>query len=187
MTTSTTGDVAGTTDDTAGTSWRPSRRRLTDALLAALAPVVAFSTALAGLTTWVTAGQAGRPARIAVSSGRVLLPYGGTTETAAFFVITNSGGADDRLLAVTSPGTGGEAGLSRHRMSGPGTAYRDVVDSVPVPAGGTVSMAPRGLDVTLRARPGWRTGDLVPFTLHFARSGPVRTLAVVVRPGDGIL
>ncbi|WP_191874068.1 copper chaperone PCu(A)C [Streptomyces filipinensis] len=182
-----TGEGAPATDGPAGTSWRPSRRRLTEALLAALAPVAAFSVALAGLTTWVTAGRAGRPAQVAVSSGRVLLPYGGTTETAAFFVITNSGGADDRLLRVTSSGAGGDAALSRHRMSGPGSAYRDVVDSVPVPAGGAVAMSPRGLDVTLRARPGWRAGDLVPFTLHFARGGAVRTLAVVVRPGDGAL
>lgn len=94
--------TTSTTDGVAGPSWRPGRRRLTDSLLAALAPVAAFSLALAGLTTWVTAGQAGRPARIAVTSGRVLLPYGATTETAAFFTVTNSGGADDRLVRVTS-------------------------------------------------------------------------------------
>ncbi|MGW1285638.1 copper chaperone PCu(A)C [Streptomyces sp. NPDC001118] len=177
--------TTSTTDGVAGPSWRPGRRRLTDSLLAALAPVAAFSLALAGLTTWVTAGQAGRPARIAVTSGRVLLPYGATTETAAFFTVTNSGGADDRLVRVTSSRTGGDIGLSRHRMSGRTAAYRDAVDSVSVPAGGAVAMSPRGPAVTLRARPGWRAGDLVPFTLHFAHSGAVRTLAVVVRPGDG--
>lgn len=49
--------------------WRPTRRRLTDSLLAAIAPVAAFSLALGGLTTWVTAGKAGSPPRIAVSNG----------------------------------------------------------------------------------------------------------------------
>ncbi|EST19270.1 hypothetical protein M878_42295 [Streptomyces roseochromogenus subsp. oscitans DS 12.976] len=39
--------------------------------------------------------------------------------------------------------------------------------------------------MTLRALSGWHVGDLVPFTLYFAHSGAVRTLAVVVRPGDG--
>lgn len=29
----------------------------------------------------------------------------------------------------------------------------------------------------------WRSGDLVPFTLEFRRSGPVKVLAVVVRSG----
>jgi hypothetical protein len=50
---------------------RPTRRRLTDTLPAAIAPVVAFGLALGGLTTWVTAGRAGSPPRIAVSKGRV--------------------------------------------------------------------------------------------------------------------
>ncbi|MEU2913391.1 hypothetical protein ACWCQ0_36505 [Streptomyces massasporeus] len=37
--------------------------------------------------------------------------------------------------------------------------------------------------MTLRAKPGWRDFDFVPFTLHFQRSGPVTALAMVVRPG----
>lgn len=56
--------------------WRPTRRRLTETLPAAIAPVVAFGLALGGLTTWVTAGKAGSPPRIAVSNGRVFPPYG---------------------------------------------------------------------------------------------------------------
>jgi copper(I)-binding protein len=52
-----------------------------------------------------------------------------------FFRITNSGGADDRLLKVTSSAAGGEATLSRHRMTGAGSAYTQTVDSIAVPAG----------------------------------------------------
>jgi copper(I)-binding protein len=163
--------------------WRPTRRRLTDTLLAALAPVAACGIALAGLTTWVGAGKAGTPARVAVSGGRVFLTFGDSTETAAFFDITNLGGADDRLVGVTSSETGGQISLSRHRMAGSGAAYRDTVDSVTVPAGGGLAMSPEGVDVTLRPKAGWRAGDLVAFTLHFERSGTVETLAVVVRPG----
>ncbi|MXM64391.1 copper chaperone PCu(A)C [Streptomyces sp. HUCO-GS316] len=167
---------------------RPTRRRLEDTLLAALAPILAFSLALGGLTIWADAGKAGSPARIAVTSGRVFLPYGDSTQTAAFFDITNTGGADDRLVAVTSSETGGgtgrEIGLSRHRMTGSGAAYRDSVASATVPAGGELSMSPRGLDVTLRPASGWRAGDLVSFTLHFEHSGPVKALAIVVSPSD---
>ncbi|GGS61820.1 copper chaperone PCu(A)C [Streptomyces cinerochromogenes] len=163
---------------------RPARRRPADALRAALAPVAAFGLALAGLTLWVTAGQAGSPPRVQVAPGRVLLPYGGTTETAAFFSLLNSGGADDRLVEVTSAATGGEVALSRHRMSGSGAAYRQSVDSVTVPAGGAVLMSPAGVDVTLRAGKGWKAGDVVPFTLRFEHSGTIRTTAVVIRPAD---
>lgn len=164
--------------------WRPSRRRLTDALLVALAPVAASSVALGGLTAWVGAGEAGSPARIDVTAGRVFLPYGDNTETAAFFTLSNSGGANDRLVAVTSTAVGGEIALSGHRMTPSGAAYKDRVASATVPAGGELSMAPHGVDVTLRAGSGWRTGDIVPFTLHFERSGSIRTVAVVVRPGE---
>ncbi|MEU3509651.1 copper chaperone PCu(A)C [Streptomyces longwoodensis] len=166
------------------TLWRPTRRRFTDTFLAALAPVAACSLALGGLTTWVGAGKAGSPARITVSNGRVFLPYGNTTDTAALFDIANVGGADDRLVNVTSTATLGRITLSEHRMLGGRAAYKADVTSATVPAGGVLSMSPRGVDVTLRAGAGWRAGDLVPFTLHFARSTPVETIAVVIRPGD---
>ncbi|MFE0420488.1 copper chaperone PCu(A)C [Streptomyces tendae] len=163
--------------------WRPTRRRLTDTLLAALAPVAACSVALGGLTTWTASGNAGSPARIEATAGRVFLPFGDVRDTAAFFRIANSGDGDDRLLKVTSSAAGGAATLSRHRMTGSGAAYAQTVDSVAVPAGDSLAMSPHSVDVTVRAGAGWREGDLVPFTLHFERSGPVRTLAVVVRPG----
>lgn len=164
---------------------RPIRSRITDGLLAALAPVAACSVALGGLTTWVNSGAAGSPARTAVTDGRVFLPYGDARDTAAFFRITNTGGADDRLLKVTSSAVGGEATLSRHRMTGGHMAYAETVDSARVPAGGSLAMSPYGLDVTLRAGPGWRAGDLVPFTLHFEHGGRIDVSAVVVRPGEG--
>lgn len=164
--------------------WRPSRRRIRDGLLAALAPIAACSVALGGLTTWVNSGAAGSPPRIAVTEGRVFLPYGDVRESAAFFRITNTGGADDRLLKVTSSAVGGEGTLSRHRMTSGRMAYAETVHSARVPAGGSLAMTPFGLDVTLRAKPGWRAGDLVPFTLHFEHGGRVEVSAVVVRPGE---
>ncbi|MFE9493376.1 copper chaperone PCu(A)C [Streptomyces collinus] len=165
--------------------WRPTRRRLTVTVLAALAPVAACSLALGGLTTWVGAGTAGSPARITVSNGRVLLPYGDSRDTAALFDIANAGGADDRLVNVTSTATHGRITLSGHRMLDGRTAYKVDVTSAGVPAGGVLSMSPRGVDVTLRAGAGWQAGDLVPFTLHFEHSAPAETIAVVIRPSGG--
>lgn len=160
------------------------RRRLTDALLATLVPVAAAGLALAGLTTWVGAGHAGSPARIRITVGRVLLPTGGSPETAAFFRITNEGGSTDRLLGVTSPGVPGGVTLARHRMGGGATAYRASIASVEIPAGRTVAMSPHGMDLTVPVPAGvWRAGDRVSFTLTFRRGGRVRTSAVVVRAG----
>lgn len=176
----------GTLREGPASVWRPSRRRLAEALTAAAAPVAAVVLALGGLTAWTAAGNAGSPARITVTSGRVFLPYGGAgTETAAFFDLADTGGSDDRLTGVTVPrGMGGDLALSRHRMTGHGTAYRETVTSVAVRAGERLSMSPLGVAVTLRSGKGWRTGDLVPFTLYFERGGAVRSLAVVVAPGD---
>ncbi|MBQ1088628.1 copper chaperone PCu(A)C [Streptomyces sp. B93] len=163
---------------------RPTRRRLTDALLAALAPVAACAVALGGLSMWTAYGNAGSPALITVTEGRVFLPTGDSRETAAFFRITNSGGSADRLLKVTSAEAGGATRLSRHRMVTANTASGQTVTSVPVPAGGSLAMSPSGVDVIVPTKGTWRPGDLIAFTLHFQHSGAVRNLAVVVRPGQ---
>ncbi|MFJ8934889.1 copper chaperone PCu(A)C [Streptomyces sp. NPDC102365] len=166
-------------------AWRPTRRRLTDTLLAALAPVAVSVLALGGLSIWTVLGNAGGPARITVTGGRLFLPTGDTPETAAFFRITNTGGSADRLLKVTATGTDGATRLSRHRMTGARSASARTVTSVPVPAGDSISMSPDSLDVIVPANPGWEIGDLVTFTLHFERGGAVRSVAVVDRPGQG--
>ncbi|MBV1939076.1 copper chaperone PCu(A)C [Streptomyces sp. BV286] len=164
--------------------WRPTRRRLTDTLLAALAPVAVCALALGGLSTWTALGHAGSPARVTVTDGRVFLPTGDTPETAAFFRITNDGGSADRLLKVTSAQADGAARLSSHRMTGARSAAARTVASVPVPAGASIAMSPSGLDVIVPANADWQAGDLVTFTLHFERGGPVKYPAVVVRPGQ---
>ncbi|MEH0430344.1 copper chaperone PCu(A)C [Streptomyces stelliscabiei] len=161
------------------------RRRLRDGALAALVPVAACSVALAGLTAWTGTGRAGSPARVSVTDGRVLLPSAGVPETAAFFRIANQGGSADSLLRVTSPGASGRITLARHRMNEGNGAYRTAIESVAIPAGGRLAMSPQGVDLLVPVAAGkWSSGDLVPFTLEFRRSGRVEVLAVVVRPGS---
>ncbi|MFJ7071215.1 copper chaperone PCu(A)C [Streptomyces sp. NPDC098781] len=162
---------------------RPTRSRLTDTLTAALAPVAACGVALGALTTWVNTGNAGSPPRIEVADGRVWLPYGDTRATSAYFRVINSGGADDRLLGVTSTAVAGTPALSRHRMLDGNAATGQEVSSIPAPAGDTLSMSPDGFNVTVLAKPGWEIGDEVPFTLHFEHQGRITVSAVVLRPG----
>ncbi|MFJ3895400.1 copper chaperone PCu(A)C [Streptomyces sp. NPDC090083] len=162
------------------------RRRLRDGALAALVPVAACSVALAGLTAWAGAGRAGTPARIRVTEGRVLLPSVRGAETAAFLDIANHGGSADSLIRVTSRDVPGGITLARHRMNAGNAGYRATIDSVGIPAGGRLAMSPEGVDLTVSAPAGktWTSGDLVPLTLEFRRSGRVDILAVVVRPGS---
>ncbi|MEV6029260.1 copper chaperone PCu(A)C [Streptomyces sp. NPDC052036] len=164
---------------------RFSERRLKDGAVAALVPVAACSVALAGLTAWTGTGRAGSPARVSVTSGRVLLPSAGVPETAAFFRIANEGGSADRLIRVTSPDAPGGITLAQHRMNEGNGAYRTGIDSVAIPAGDSLGMSPQGVDLTVAVAAGkWSSGDLVPFTLEFRRSGRGKVLAVVVRPGS---
>ncbi|MFI1397098.1 copper chaperone PCu(A)C [Streptomyces sp. NPDC020681] len=157
--------------------------RIRSALTTALVPLAACSLTLAGLTTWTASGAAGSPPRIEVGDSRVFLPYGGRTETAAFFRITNTGGSDDLLTAVTSPAVD-RAMLSRHVNTDDGAGFMRMIDSADVPAGGTLTMSPSGVDVMVRTKGRWRVGDTIPFVLHFRDSGRVETVAAVIRPGS---
>ncbi|MGN5379512.1 copper chaperone PCu(A)C [Streptomyces lasalocidi] len=175
--------------------WRPTRRRLTDTLLAALAPVAACSLALGGLTTWAGAGKAGSPPRITVSNGRVLLPYGDSTDTAALFDIANVGGADDRLVNVTSTATRGRITLSGHRMLGGRAAYKADVTSAERPCGWrAVHVAARcGRDAAGRGRLAGGRPRAVHAALRAQHAGrddrgrdaPERRRSVIARPGGG--
>ncbi|MEG3626756.1 copper chaperone PCu(A)C [Streptomyces poriticola] len=164
-------------------SWRPTRRRLTGALAAALAPVAACSVALGALTTWVSTGNAGSPPRVVVTDGRLWASLGDTPETSAYFRITNLGGADDRLLKVTSGAVTGTPALYGHRMLTDNTATDQEIDSIIAPAGRTVDMSPGTYTVILPADRDLRPGDLVPFTLHFEYEGPVQVQALVQPAG----
>ncbi|KUF16609.1 MULTISPECIES: copper chaperone PCu(A)C [Streptomyces] len=159
------------------------RRALPGVLAPVLAPVVACAVALSGLSAWVAAGAAGGPARIAVGDARVFLPYGGKTETAAFFRITNSGESGDTLLSVASP-EADDVMLSRTVERAGNVESMRMVDSAAVPARSVVRMTPEGLDVMLSPRRPLRLGDEVPFVLRFRHGGDVRVRAVVVRPGS---
>ncbi|MFI1648372.1 copper chaperone PCu(A)C [Streptomyces avidinii] len=163
--------------------WRPTGRRVREGVRAAAVPVVACAVALAGLTIWTSSGAAGSPPQIAAGNGRVFLPYGDSRDTAAFFDITNIGGAEDRLTGVTSPDVE-KALLSRHRSSGAGADTMEMTGSVRISAGGTLAMSPFDVSVMARTRTGWEAGDVVPFVLHFRHSAPVKVFAVVVRPGS---
>ncbi|MFG2989375.1 copper chaperone PCu(A)C [Streptomyces sp. NPDC048257] len=163
--------------------WLPSPGRMREGLRAAIVPVVACSVALAGLTAWTSSGAAGTPPQIAAGNGRVFLPYGNSRDTAAFFDITNIGGAEDQLTEVTSTAVE-KAMLSRHESSGLGADTMRMTGAVRVPAGATLAMSPFDVSVMTRPKAGWQAGDIVTFVLHFRHSPPVEVPAVVILPGS---
>ncbi|UCM89826.1 copper chaperone PCu(A)C [Streptomyces marincola] len=159
-------------------SARPRR----EALLAALVPLAAGAAALLGLTAWTLSGAAGRPATMAVTAPEVFLTYAERPVTSAYFTLRNTGGSDDRLIAVTSD-EAEDVMLSAHHHAASGSGGMRMTDALAVPAGATVRMSPFTVSVMLTPERRLAEGDTVPFVLRFAHAAPVRVTATVVRPG----
>ncbi|MGP8303802.1 copper chaperone PCu(A)C [Streptomyces inhibens] len=144
-------------------------------------PLLTCLATLGTLTVWTATGNAGTPARLSVAEGRVLVPSGHEA-TAAWFVIRNTGGADDVLTGVTGP-AGHRAMLSRSVDIGRNARSMAMVRAATVPAGGALRMTPTTLDVMISPPPRLAPGDRLTFTLHFRHSPPQTVRARAVRPG----
>ena len=98
--------------------------------------------------------------------------------------IHNRGTADDRLVAVSTP-LATKVELHRSTME-EGVHRMEAVESVVVPAGGSVELAPGGLHVMLVGLKFMLMAEeTIPVTFTFERSGAIMTgVAVEVRDGD---
>jgi copper(I)-binding protein len=162
----------------------PGRPRGTGAELiwAGLAPVVCAVALIGLLSAWVATGGAGTVSRVTIRVGlaAVALPSSSTPDAADTYVtITNLGGPDT-LRSVRSP-EAGRVVFVRHAGSaaGPGIAVRQVA----IPAHGTLSLNPFGLDIVLQDPGSLTVGATVPLVLTFRHAGPVTVYAAVTPPG----
>jgi len=107
-------------------------------------------------------------------------PQGGVG--GAFMTLRNTGATEDRLLAVTSP-LAGKVELHETQRDGDVMRMRPV-DTIPLPAGAAVALAPGGLHVMLigLTRP-LAAGETVPLTLRFASAAEVTVQAAVQAAG----
>lgn len=128
------------------------------------------------------AGCAGGPPTASATVGDLVLTKGFAYEPiiqasgAAYVEITNRGTAPDTLLQAASPAAGGAM------LHGGSMAH---VMTLPIPAGGTVSLTPGGTHIMLSdfvAMP--QAGDSLAVTLTFARAGSVTLQLPVRKYGD---
>ncbi|MEX6662609.1 copper chaperone PCu(A)C [Pseudomonas sp. W2-17] len=101
---------------------------------------------------------------------------------AAYFVITNNGPDAERLKAVDSP-IAGAAQLHEH-VSQDGLMKMQHVDTVDIPAGGTVTFAPMAYHVMLldlKDRSRLVDGQSFPLTLHFEKAGDLTVEVMVLK------
>ncbi|MFD7664777.1 copper chaperone PCu(A)C [Streptomyces sp. NPDC059788] len=160
----------------------PVRGAVRSSVRAAAVPLLAGALTIGCLTAWTVTGNAGTPARLRVTDGRILTASN-PEATAAFFTISNIGTTADELTGVTGP-AGHQAMVGRDVEVAEGAHRMEMAGAVAVPARGAVRMAPTGLDVMVSPPPRLAPGDRLTFTLHFRDSGPVKAEAVAVRPGQ---
>ena len=101
---------------------------------------------------------------------------------AAYFGITNNGAEGDRLEAVDSP-IAGAAQLHQH-INQNGLMKMQHVETVDIPAGGTVTFAPMAYHVMLldlKERTRLVEGQSFPLTLHFQKAGDLTVDVVVLK------
>jgi copper(I)-binding protein len=101
---------------------------------------------------------------------------------AAYFVISNSGPDADRLESVDSP-IAGAAQLHQH-ISENGLMKMQHVDTVEIPARGSVTFAPMAYHVMLldlKDRTRLIDGQTFPLTLHFQKAGDLTVDVVVLK------
>ena len=100
-----------------------------------------------------------------------------------YLEIRNQGAADDRLIAVGTP-LAKKIELHRSTME-EGIHRMEKVESIVVPAGGTVTLAPGGLHIMLIGLKFMLMAEeTIPVTFTFERTGAITTgVAVEVRGG----
>lgn len=101
---------------------------------------------------------------------------------AAYFVISNKGAKADRLISVDSP-IAGAAQLHEH-VNKDGLMKMQQVETIEVPAGGTVTFAPMAYHVMLldlKDRSKLTIGQAFPLTLHFEKAGDLTVQVMVLK------
>jgi periplasmic copper chaperone A len=168
---------------------RAIRRVLHAAALALIPAALALSLAL-GLATPLWAGDtAGQTPDTCVCPEHVTLaqpawirlPPPNAPVTAAYMTLANDGDHDLTVVAAASP-VAGTVELHEHLQDADGVMRMRQVASMPLPAGGTLTMEPGGLHVMLidLLRP-LAEGDAVPVTLRFADGQSLEVAAEVRR------
>ncbi len=136
-------------------------------------------------------GATAAPLRPVAARGgaiEILEPYApvppGPRRASAYLTILDTAHQPDRLIRVTSASAKSVLVVSEERSG----SYRSfqAVASVPVPAHGTVRLAPGGLHVVL-TRPHRRlvAGDRIRLVLDFATAGRIAVTVPVVAASEG--
>jgi copper(I)-binding protein len=132
---------------------------------------------VAGLLAMTVLGACGGDSgpSLEISDPMVRVPPG--PNTAAYFVVTNSGDEADTLVGVTA--SAGMAEIHETIMQNDVATMQPVTGGVEVPAGGEVDFEPGGLHIMLLDVPALAAGDMVTINLEWEKSGTLTIEAPV--------
>ena len=148
---------------------RPTIAGLVPVVVLALSVVVAALLAACG-TGAATAGP------MAVHDAWIREPMAGGM-TAGYLVVDNGTGQADVLTGVTIP-SGGMVTLHKTTTDASGMSGMSPVDSIHVPAGGTVTLQPGGFHLMIDGLSA-KAGDKVELRLQFEHAGTISVQAEV--------
>jgi copper(I)-binding protein len=160
-----------------------ARARSLGALAKAVAPPLTAGVVLIGaLSGWVASGGLGTIARVRLQVVDATVPVPATPGiTAAYLTIRNSGADADELISVR---TASAAQSMLNKNSDNGTSGEmTAIGEVEVPAHGSVTFGPFGLDIMLMNPRPLHVGQTVTLVLGFRTAGDVTVQATVTPPG----
>ena len=139
---------------------------------------IALTALLAVVMAACSSGGGTAGGKLTVSEAWVRVPASPDT-TAAYLTIVNGTTADDSLVGVSTTAAT-SASLHRTTTDSSGMTGMQMTDSVHVPAGGTVSLAPGGFHIMLMGLTGdLKAGATIELVLTFEHAGVVKVTAEV--------
>jgi len=106
-------------------------------------------------------------------------PSPSAAPNAAFYLIIENNGGEDRLVSADSPACG-TAELHEMYDKGDGVMGMRPLQGIEIPAGGSVTLGPGGLHVMCIGRlADFTPGDHVPLTLEFQNAGTIKVNATI--------
>jgi len=143
--------------------------------------IIGFVLLFTGLGVWTGSVLA---AHIVLGNLQFRATVGSIPSSAGYLTVRNNGTDDDWIVAATSD-LARKTELHSMTMDNGVMRMRQVEGGIPVPAGGTVTLAPGGYHIMLIGlKAPLHAGQAYDVTLDFRHAGPMTITGTAVKPAE---